>query len=158
MSTLILEDLNLVTLNELLQRLPAETKVGDLTAVIGERELFLPEQANKIVAHFSLTEESAPREFSVLKEIADLIQLIKTQGGEELSSFEIKLKGILPAHLNQHHSIMVEILAGNVLLTGYNPTIGRAFWPDISEIIIAAREEGKLHQIREQIVLHYSKV
>lgn len=158
MSTLILEDLNLVTLNELLQRLPSATKVGELTAVIGERELFLPEQANRIVAHFSVTEESAPREFSVLREIADLIQLIKTQGKEELSSFEIKLKGILPKHLNQNHCIMVEVLEGNVLLSGYNPTIGRSFWPDISEILIAAQEEGKLHHIREQIVLHFSKL
>lgn len=155
MSTLILEDLNLVTLNELLQRLPAETKVGDLTAVIGERELFLPEQANQIIAHFSTVEESEPH--SVEKEIENLKALILSQGYEG-PGFEIKLKGILPKHINQTHSIAVEMVNGNVVLYGYNPTIGRAFWPDIKEILVAAHEEGKLHEIRERIVLHFSKV
>lgn len=155
MSTLILEDLNLVTLNELLQRLPAVTKVGELTAVIGERELFLPEQADRIVAHFSIADEEP---HTVEKEIAHLKELVLSQCKGENLGFEIKLNGILPSHINQTHRLTFEVRDGEVSIYGSNPTIGRTFWPDLNEIIVAAHEEQKLHQIRERIVAQFAKV
>lgn len=156
MSTLILEDLNLVTLNELLQRLPRETLVGELIEIIGERELFLPDQAIRIISHLSKVSEEEPH--TVEKEIANLKELVLSQCKGENLGFEIKLNGILPSHINQTHRLTFEVRDGQVSIYGSNPTIGRSFWPELNEIIVAAHEEQKLHYIRERIVAQFAKV
>lgn len=142
MATLILEDLNLVTLNELLQRLPHNTLVGELTAIINERELFRPEEADAIVAHFSGTRPAVKMgddhgytlDVETVKKT--LISLMSENCGAYIGDIDIPLMARLPMHINRTHQLRLSQYPNDeTTIHVYNPTIGKAFWPSVNEVV-----------------------
>ena len=148
MATLILEELNLVTLNELLQRLPDSTMVGDLTRVINERELFRPEEASAIVAHFSIAPSKNPAEDGDYESTPEVVRdtlrsLVSSNCGKWTGSHCIPLFKYLPMHVNRTHQLKFsQYPDDSTTLEVYNPTIGQAFWPTVCEVLAMVIEAG----------------
>lgn len=150
MATLMLEDLNLVTLNELLQRLPHNTLVGELTKIINERELFRPEEADAIVAHFNgtrpvvkMSDEHGYEMTDVNCERDTMRSLMSSNCGGYIGHIDIPLMAYLPMYVNRTHQLrLTQYPDDTTTIEVYNPTIGQAFWPTVDEVIAWLMEGG----------------
>lgn len=164
MGTLVLEDLNLVSLHALLERLPKRIRVGDLVEIIGDREIFSGEQADRIVEEL---DKRTPREGryvevllgdkSVLNSPPPQIQL--TQAEEIYRILGEFHKRLLPGHDRKGKFPMPQVgdqkldrwvnvevaFSKRVLITVSQSDVGAAFWPR-PEIINSLNEE-QFHEL-----------
>lgn len=75
MATLVLEDLNLVTLAQLLKRVNGETKISRLRAVIGDREIFTQSQADLLKKIPAAHADTKALKFEVVSPMDNLLQV-----------------------------------------------------------------------------------
>jgi hypothetical protein len=157
MGTLVLEDLNLVSLHALLKRLPAYTIVSDIVDVIGDREIFSGEQADRIVVEMGDRAEKRRLENNGIVETVQLpdhlpLQITQTEEIYRiLGEFHKRLlpghdrKGKFPMHQvgddKRNRWVNVEVTYGKrVKVFISQPDSGQAFWPR-PEIIDGLNEE-----------------
>lgn len=155
MGTLVLEDLNLVSLHALLERLPKRILVGDLVEIIGDREIFSGEQADRIV------EELDKRTPRGVKPVTEMVLDIVERADPNLTQTEeiYRVLGELHKRLKEGHDrkgkfpmhqvgddkrnrwVNVEVTYGKrVKVFISQPDSGQAFWPR-PEMIDGLNEE-----------------
>jgi len=164
MGTLVLEDLNLVSLHALLKRLPGSVRIEHLVNVIGDREIFSEEQAKRIIAelipevsmHDMVVDRSGAIE-ATRKSLTPVASLTQTEEIYRiLGEFHKRLlpgherKGKFPMPQVGVHSrdrwVNVECTYGKrVKVFVSQSDSGQAFWPQ-PEIIDDLNEE-QFHEL-----------
>lgn len=154
MATLVLEDLNLVTLNQLLHRLDGRITIEQLREVVGTRELFTEQQAQAIRTHFCADPVPEFAEFDPVAKAAEFRALVEKHAGDWYGDFSFSLAEFLPENLSPNLTLVVKRWEFGPKDVGVcNPAVGTAFWPRLDETLgIIGLDKTKLAQLETMLV------
>jgi hypothetical protein len=136
--------MNTVSLNTLLQKLDAHIPVGKVVKVIGDRESFTEEEANKIVSEleWNFSKDS-------ISPTVVIDSIVKEYVGEWRGIVEIPLNEYLPEKLHGMNLRYCIDRRGILLTYIVSPSVGKAFVPtrdDVFMEIESSEKCGALHQ------------
>lgn len=154
MATLVLEDLNLVTLNQLLHRLDGKITIEQLREVVGTRELFTQAQAQSIEQYFGTVAVPELAEFDPVAKAAEFQTLVEKHAGDWYGDFSFPLAPFLPENLSPNLTLVVKRWEFGPKDVGIcNPALGTAFWPRLDEVLaIIGLNQTKLAQLETMLV------